>query len=537
MRKKIFLKSMLTAAMAMSMFCSTVGATTAFAAGDEVVSFDISTDRICNEENNFLDKLLEQDLSEKIILVSTNDTHGALLDFTYVSQLRNLLKGKGAEVLIVDSGDFSTDKDVKGGYTQKSTLLGKPSNSTKGIAPVKIMNAVGYDVICLGNHEFEDDVTDLDAILNEIDFPIVDANISKSKYSDKIKPHLVLGENANIGFFGLDTLENNSWYEDYKFEHSENAASLHDKAKTEVEALKKADVIIGLTHLGVDDAPGGKVFKDTKKSEKYIAPTNPNQDTYDKYDNLYPEGIRSVDLFADVTGIDLLLDGHSHTTFTGCANFKEFNIQSNGIQFQNIGVVVIGKDNSGEYKIENRFLIPEKYYDEIGEDKQISGYIGYVLDTVKELTKNNKKIDAEKARKEIKDYDPDTDYSKYYIEINKDTYNTLGNANSSNSNRSSKRSGKNKRDFIDEAEDSASIEASLPESELEAADAASSASLENTDAANDASSEDEANIEASSEEISSDASSAEQSKDNSGNNGGHHRERHHNRNRKHGFGG
>ena len=409
---------MLSAAMAMSMLFSAVGTNTAFAAGSEKVSFDISKDKISDKtskDKNFLGDLLKKDLSKKIVLISTSDIHGALLEFTYVSQLRNLLEEKGAEVLIVDSGDFSTDKDVDN-YVKKTNMLDNPSLKTRGIAPVKIMNAVGYDIICLGNHEFEKKKTDLDDILSEANFKIVDANISKDKYAERIQPNLVLGKRAKIGFFGLDSLENNGWYKDYNFEYSDEATYLHECAQNQVKELqdKNADVIIGLTHLGVDDDPGKRAAKNLEKvkDDEALWPQKTEkqkkEDPTDKYDLLYKKGIRSVDLFADVKGIDLLLDGHSHTTMTGCKYFEDFNIQSCGIQFQNIGVVVIGNDNEDKkYEIENRFLIPEQDYDQIGEDEKISGYIGYVLSTIDEIGE----MSADKARSDIKDFDPNEDYS------------------------------------------------------------------------------------------------------------------------------
>ena len=158
---------------------------------------------------------------------------------------------------------------------------------------------------------------------------------------------------------------------------------MHDCAREQVEELRgKSDIVIALTHLGVDDdIAKGYVKKDEEGNGLY--------------NDLYEKGYRSVDLFKDVEGIDLMLDGHSHTTMTGCAgdDRANFNIQSAGIQLQNIGVVIIGKDENGQPAILDRYLIPEKYYSQIGEDPKISAYIQYVID----CAKNNK---------EIQDYDP-----------------------------------------------------------------------------------------------------------------------------------
>ncbi|RKM56955.1 hypothetical protein D6856_14355 [Butyrivibrio sp. XB500-5] len=511
MRKKIVLKSMLTAAMAMSVLFSAVGTNTAFAAGGEIVSFNITADLICKEYSNGLPKDLDKDLGDKIVIVSTNDIHGAVNDLTYVSQLRNRLKEKNANVLLVDSGDFSTDKKTVENYDgKKSDDAGFCASNTEGIAPVKIMNAVGYDYGCLGNHEFERGKANATAIIKAIKHKIVDANLESSGNSTELAKRAIANvDGVKIGFFGLDSLENHAWYPNFDYKVNKDAKALHNTARTQVNELKKegADIVIGLTHLGVDDEPANWATKDSDKVKNAIKP-NTNDKKVNKYDYLYPEGIRSVDLFADVDGIDLLLDGHSHTTMTGSEYFKDVNVQSNGIWLRNIGVVVIGNTN-GKYEIEQRFLIPEEYYDKIGEDPKITDYINYVIKA------SETPMTAEEAMKSIEDYDPNKDYSAD----------------------SSKTSRKSKQEKASAADDSSSIEASLPENELEATEAASSASIENEDAANTASSEDEANIEESTEETSSDDSSNEKSNDKSGKTGDHHRERHHHRNYKHGFGG
>jgi hypothetical protein len=124
--------------MAMSVMLSTFGSSFALAAGSEKVSFNITADKICKSYSNHLPESLDKDLSGKLIIISTNDIHGAVNDLTYVSQLRNNLEKKHAKVLIVDSGDFSTDKDKVDNYKgEKSKDAKFCATKTEGIAPSK----------------------------------------------------------------------------------------------------------------------------------------------------------------------------------------------------------------------------------------------------------------------------------------------------------------------------------------------------------------------------------------------------------------
>ena len=82
-------------------------------------------------------------LKGKTIILTTNDVHGAIEGYPYLAGLKKTLKDKyQANVLVVDAGDFSNDKN-KPIYTT-------PDNCNA----IDLMNKVGYDVATLGNHEF-----------------------------------------------------------------------------------------------------------------------------------------------------------------------------------------------------------------------------------------------------------------------------------------------------------------------------------------------------------------------------------------------
>lgn len=81
------------------------------------------------------------EMAGKTVILHTNDVHGAVEGYAYIAQLKADYEAKGAEVILVDAGD----------YSQGTTYV----SSTKGADAVTMMNAAGYDVVTLGNHEFD----------------------------------------------------------------------------------------------------------------------------------------------------------------------------------------------------------------------------------------------------------------------------------------------------------------------------------------------------------------------------------------------
>lgn len=75
------------------------------------------------------------EMAGKTVILHTNDVHGAVEGYAYIAQLKADYEAKGAEVILVDAGDFS----------QGTTYV----SSTKGADAVTMMNAAGYDVVTL----------------------------------------------------------------------------------------------------------------------------------------------------------------------------------------------------------------------------------------------------------------------------------------------------------------------------------------------------------------------------------------------------
>ena len=281
---------------------------------------------------------LAADYSGKTVILHSNDVHGALEGYAAIAQLKTDLKAKGAEVILADAGDFSQ---------------GTPYVSiSKGATAVEMMNAVGYDISTVGNHEFDYGYDQLMANLDKAQFQVICANILKDGQSP-FAPYAVIETAAGLklGFFGLDTPEAQTKVNPALIagmevlNNSAGKTDLSDCAAAQVEALKAAgaDLVIGLTHLGVDDESA-------------------------------PDGHRSLDVLAKLSGVDLVIDGHSHTVMTGGEDGE--SIQSTGTKFANIGVVVI--DNATK-QIEEHFLVP---VEGLAQDETVLAAARAIIDAV-----------------------------------------------------------------------------------------------------------------------------------------------------------
>ncbi|MBQ8160613.1 MAG: bifunctional metallophosphatase/5'-nucleotidase [Clostridia bacterium] len=256
---------------------------------------------------------LASDYSGKTVILHSNDVHGAVEGYAYIAALKAQFQALGADVIVADAGDFSQ------GTTYVST--------SKGLSAVELMNAAGYDVITLGNHEFDFGYAQLLDNLSKAQFKVVCADVIVDETGASIydgSTVITTPSGLKVGFFGMETPEtatkvNPGLIKEISFV---TFGDLYTCAQAQIDALKaEADVVVGLTHLGVDAESA-------------------------------PNGYRSIDLWNHIEGADILLDGHSHTVMTAGENGEP--IQSTGTKFANIGVVVI--DNATK-AIEDHFLV------------------------------------------------------------------------------------------------------------------------------------------------------------------------------------
>jgi len=191
----------------------------------------------------------------KLVILHTNDTHSQV-EPTEKSTLKtanmggyarrmgeiNLIRSQEKNVLLVDAGDFSQ---------------GTPYfNFYNGRIEIEAMNRMKYDAGTLGNHEFDNGIDTLSAVLKNATFPILSSNydLSKTPLVSLVKPYLIIEKNGlKIGIMALDVNPKSLIIEsNYKGLVYQDPIEKANEVSTMLKKKEKCDVIICLSHLGAD---------------------------------------------------------------------------------------------------------------------------------------------------------------------------------------------------------------------------------------------------------------------------------------------
>ncbi len=261
---------------------------------------------------------------KEIVILYTNDVHCGVTDgmgYVGVARVKAALEAAGKEVILVDNGD-AVQGDVIG------TL-------SKGEAIVELMNDVGYDVATIGNHEFDYGMDQFKKNVSLAKFQYVCCNFLDDKGAAVLKPYTIIEKaGKKIAFVGIDTPEaftksTPKYFQDgegnfiYSFCEGNDGQDLYNKVQETVDAARAegADYVIALAHLGVD-----------YQSAPWTA----------------------SEVIVNTTGIDVVLDGHSHTDFKlaygqdfVAVKNKEGNEvihTSTGTKLANVGILTIAGD-------------------------------------------------------------------------------------------------------------------------------------------------------------------------------------------------
>lgn len=279
------------------------------------------------------------ELAGEIVILHTNDVHGAISSYAKVAALKAEYEAKGAEVLLMDAGDY---------------IQGEPYVSvSQGETAIRLMNYVGYDVATIGNHEFDYGYENLAELAAAAEFPIIAANVMyNGKTAFEANKVFELESGVKVGVFGLSTPETATKAHPGKIKGVTflSGDDMNKAAQAQVDELTAAgcDYIICLGHLGIDDSS---------------------------------KGYRSVDLLEAVTGIDVFIDGHSHSSLDDVkalvgedCKVGDTLLTSTGTKLATVGAVVISEDG---ISIESVDL--EKYE---GSDDVIEEAAQLVIDEV-----------------------------------------------------------------------------------------------------------------------------------------------------------
>ena len=272
-----------------------------------------------NKNNDLLTD--EEESSEDIIILHTNDVHCAVSDgigYDGLMLYKKELEKKYKHVLLVDAGDH-IQGDVIG-------LL------SKGKDIIDIMNKVGYDVVTLGNHEFDYGLDNLDNCTKNLKCGYISCNYCYRKNKTSIYEPYVIKEvgNKTIAFIGVITPQtliktylNNIVDEDgnklYDFLEGNSSQELFERVQNHIDEAKSegADYVILLNHLGNEG------------------------DALNKY--------TSAELLSHIKDVDVMIDGHTHQVYNLTnkdKNGKEVIMSQTGTKLNNIGVLKIKADNT-----------------------------------------------------------------------------------------------------------------------------------------------------------------------------------------------
>lgn len=244
----------------------------------------------------------------KFVILHTNDMHGYMqasdtcLGIGAVAQLKKDYQQQGYDVLLMDAGD----------YLQGSSF----ANFTQGESVVEVMNAAGYDVAALGNHEFDYGSDVLEKRISEMNFPAVAANITVDVTGEPfIQQNAVftLSDGTKVGVFGLDTpsTATTSAPKNTAGLTFAQGEELYAAAQAQIDELKGQDcsIIVCVGHLGEEASN---------------------------------EGNNAENVVANTSGLTVMIDGHDHLVENQTVKDKDGNdvlIAETGYYLKNIGIL------------------------------------------------------------------------------------------------------------------------------------------------------------------------------------------------------
>lgn len=293
---------------------------------------------------SFADGKAASDEMVHINIMHTNDMHGFFIEGSNdgmgaakMQTVINMVKQANPNTLLLDAGDA----------LQGHSLV----TLNKGENGVKVMNELKYDAMALGNHEFDYSQARLKELKGKLNFPMLAANIKTADGKLFAGDHIIKEvDGVKIGIFGITT-------PDALFmSHPDNTKGLKFEDPTataakEVAALKKhgADVIICLAHLGDES---------TTSSSEILA--------------------------KNTKGIDVIIDGHSHSTYAEGKMVNGVLIASTGEKTKNLGIIDITFKND-KIKTKRAGLFTKTASKDIKEDATVAAL-------VKSLSEANKTI-------------------------------------------------------------------------------------------------------------------------------------------------
>ncbi len=232
-----------------------------------------------------------------ITLLGTTDLHGNIFPVDYythqpanrglakIATLVRQVRSKEKNVLLLDSGDTIQGTPLAYYFARKDKSKINPT--------IAAMNALGYDAMAVGNHEFNFGLDVLWKAKREAKFPWLAANLKQTYKSgtQHFVPYIIKKvDGVRVGIVGFVTPGVPRWeipanYHGYEFENIVAAAK-----RVIPEVRKQADLVVVIAHSGLErDPQTGQSYSDQMENENAVGALAEQQ-----------------------PGIDVILYGHSH---------------------------------------------------------------------------------------------------------------------------------------------------------------------------------------------------------------------------------
>ena len=286
-----------------------------------ILLFTIFLITSCFPSTDKTKRFLQSEKSNDIVILHTNDVHCGVQDsigYDGLMLYKKQLLQKHNNVILVDAGDH-----IQGG------TIGQ---ITSGEAIIDIMNELEYDVVTLGNHEFDYGIEQLETIKNSLTCGYISSNYCYKKNKESIYPPYKIIEKSGkkIGFIGvatpetltksyLITLLDDKGELIYDFLTENHNQELYERVQKHIDELqeKKVDYIIILAHMGKG---GDSLEEDT-----------------------------SIELLKNLKNVNALIDGHTHLIYSEKTPDKNNNnviLVQTGTKLTNIGVLTIHENGT-----------------------------------------------------------------------------------------------------------------------------------------------------------------------------------------------
>ncbi|HHI3606008.1 TPA: bifunctional 2',3'-cyclic-nucleotide 2'-phosphodiesterase/3'-nucleotidase [Bacillus anthracis] len=292
-------------------------------------------------------------------ILETSDIHVNLMNYDYyqtktdnkvglvqTATLVNKAREEGKNSVLFDDGDALQGTPLGDYVANKINDPKKPVDPSYTHPLYRLMNLMKYDVISLGNHEFNYGLDYLNKVISKTEFPVINSNVYKDDKDNNeendqnyFKPYHVFEkevedesgqkQKVKIGVMGFVPPQVMNW-DKANLEGKVKAKDIVETAKKMVPKMKAegADVIVALAHSGVDKSG-------------------------------YNVGMENASYYlTEVPGVDAVLMGHSHTEVKDV--FNGVPVVMPGVFGSNLGIIDMQlKKVNGKWEVQKEQSKPQ----------------------------------------------------------------------------------------------------------------------------------------------------------------------------------